>query len=255
MMSVDFCMFFGRWPVGKFCILWWFPDYVEMILGDCCAIMPWDGDPGRSVRVKVRFFCLFWIFLYKSKNFIPDGLCPKDFITTPSSEKERTPSSSWNDIFVDFRKKWPLWVRFVENVSNILKICCKSLWEIEAAENVTLFFGVLLSQCLEFASLVEYCKYAGIILLNNGQYAQECFRWTDFGHLVNKHWKILTFCSISKHFVHLVKKHEDLFVFSNLFRVQLVGGLRDFFVAWEIFCVLSFFVAWRFLVAGRWIEW
>ena len=177
--------------------------------------------------------CLpFFKFLsYKSKNFIPDGLCPKDFITTPSSEKERTPSSSWNDIFVDFRKKWPLWVRFVENVSNILKICCKSLWEIEAAENVTLFFGVLLSQCLEFASLVEYCKYAGIILLNNGQYAQECFRWTDFGHLVNKHWKILTFCSISKHFVDLVKKHEDLFVFSNLFRVQLVGGLRDFFVA------------------------
>ena len=215
----------------------------------CHYAMGWVGVWEEKNRKEILLrgwrseFLPFLDFSPKSKNFIPDGLCPKDFITTPSSEKERTPSSSWNDIFVDFRKKWPLWVRFVENVSNILKICCKSLWEIEAAENVTLFFGVLLSQCLEFASLVEYCKYAGIILLNNPQYAQECFRWTDFGHLVNKHWKILTFCSISKHFVDLVKKHEDLFVFSNLFRVQLVGGLSDFFVAG------------RFLVAGRWVKW
>ena len=43
-------------------------------------------------------------FLSSLLSHKPDGRWPKDFITTPSSEKESTPSSSWNQIFVLFVK-------------------------------------------------------------------------------------------------------------------------------------------------------
>ena len=65
---------------------------------------------------------------------LPDGLCPNDFITTPSSEKESTPSSSWKWTLVKyFSNTYKMFVKCFINIcqmfvtySQILSFICKS---------------------------------------------------------------------------------------------------------------------------------